>query len=182
MLDQHSRKIIVAAVIALEALGCSAAKETTDDTSRSQLPPREGQKAPLAYFESTFRPSEYDEDVEVMEKKLSGQAELPETDSRSDSVSVEEETVQGFRIQIFASASIDEANLAKQLAAQSIVTDSLYIVYDPPVYKVRVGDYPTRLDANRALASVIHHGYPDAWVVTDRITQRTIVRVPRVEQ
>ncbi|MGH2566850.1 MAG: SPOR domain-containing protein, partial [Bacteroidota bacterium] len=105
----------------------------------------------------------------------------PDTEEPSDSVSIEEEILQGFRIQIFASASIDEANLARQLAAQAIVDDSLYIVYDPPVYKVRVGDYLTRLAANRALTSVLQHGYPDAWVVTDRIIQRKTVRIPREE-
>jgi hypothetical protein len=143
------------------------------------VPTKEGEKAPLEVFESTFQPSRYDEEVEVVEQRLGERGAQP--DERRDSVKVEEEVLQGFRIQIFASPRIDEATLAKQAAAQLITTDSLYIVFDPPVYKVRVGDYPTRLEANRALASIVQKGYPDAWIVTDRIILRKYVRIRRDE-
>jgi septal ring-binding cell division protein DamX len=140
-----------------------------------------GERAPLATFEASFRPSDYDEDVEAAEQRQPGAQATPEY-ADGDSVHVEEEVVQGFRIQIFASSRIDDANLAKQTALQLITTDSLYIVYDPPVYKVRVGDYLTRLEANRALSSIVQRGYPDAWIVTDRIIQRKFMRVPRTQE
>jgi hypothetical protein len=63
-------------------------------------------------------------------------------------------------------------------AAQRITEDSLYVVYDPPVYKVRIGDFPTRAEANQKLTTVIGQGFSDAWVVGDRIIQRKLVRVP----
>jgi hypothetical protein len=151
----------------------------TDDSPRGQQPTKDGEKAPLEVFESSFQPSRYDEGVEAVERRLGRREE--QLDGRRDSVKVEEEVRQGFRIQIFASPRIDEATLAKQTAAQLITTDSLYIVFDPPVYKVRVGDYPTRLEANRALASIVQNGYPDAWIVTDRIIQRKFIRIRREE-
>ena len=55
--------------------------------------------------------------------------------------------------------------------------DSVYVVYDPPVYKVRVGDYTSRLEASRKLSTFIDKGYPDAWIVADRIVQRRLVRI-----
>ncbi|HEY4612469.1 MAG TPA: SPOR domain-containing protein [Bacteroidota bacterium] len=161
--------------------GCSATRETNEALPRPAQPAQPAKKAPLAEYERSFHPSDYDEDVKAAEKRAPVEHEQPEIESSGDSLRVQEEIVQGFRIQIFASARIDEATLAKQTAAQAITTDSLYIVYDPPVYKVRVGDYATRLDANRALVPVIQRGYPDAWIVTDRIVQRKFVRVPREE-
>ncbi len=177
MLGQHSRQVVV--FLAALLLACSGPQRSTDDTPRPRVPTKEGEKAPLEVFESTFQPSRYDEEVEVVEQRLGERG--AQLDERRDSVKVEEEVLQGFRIQIFASPRIDEATLAKQAAAQLITTDSLYIVFDPPVYKVRVGDYPTRLEANRALASIVQKGYPDAWIVTDRIILRKYVRIRRDE-
>lgn len=181
MLDQHHRKITYWFFLGLLLLACSSSRETSDNSSRQKPSVEQGEKAPLAVFEKSFRPSDYDEDVEALEKHRVGKEDQTDLDTRKDSVKVEEETLQGFRIQIFASSNILEANLAKQTASQLITIDSLYIVYDPPVYKVRVGDYPTRLDANRSLVSVVQKGYPDAWIVTDRIILRKFVRVRREE-
>lgn len=178
MLGQHYRQVIV--LLAAFLLACSSSQRSTDEhTPTKQQPTKEGEQAPLDVFESSFRPSLYDEDVEAVERHLGHREE--QADERRDSVAVEEEVLQGFRIQIFASPRIDEATRAKQTAAQLITTDSLYIVFDPPVYKVRVGDYPTRLEANRALAAIVQKGYPDAWIVADRIIQRKFIRIRREE-
>ncbi|MBI2619735.1 MAG: SPOR domain-containing protein, partial [Ignavibacteriales bacterium] len=97
----------------------------------------------------------------------------------ADSAVVEEVVAQGFRIQIFATSSIDEANSAKLTAEGRVGQDEVYVVYDPPVYKVRVGDYVERLEANQRLSKLINQGYPDAWVVADRVIQRKITRIPK---
>ena len=43
-----------------------------------------------------------------------------------------------------------------------------YLNYDEPYYKVRVGDFRTRLDATRFLKT-IQNEYPSAFIVIDRI-------------
>ncbi len=90
---------------------------------------------------------------------------------------MEAEYLQGFRIQIFATANIDEANAMKTTASQIITGDSLYVVFDPPVYKVRMGDFMSRLEASRKLSTLLDRGFPDAWVVNDQIIRRKLVRV-----
>lgn len=155
--------------------GCGNSKETfrpsADQTTR----------APLGYYESTLRPSDFDEEVETIQKAHAQSTGAVPLDIPSDSTYVLEERSQGFRIQIFASSSIDEANAAKVVAEEKALRDSIYVVYDPPVYKVRVGDYSTRLEANQHLTRLINIGYPDAWVVSDRVVQRRIVRVSKEE-
>jgi hypothetical protein len=101
-------------------------------------------------------------------------------DLPTDSTIVETVETQGFRIQIFATGSIDEAT-ASQTVARNQVGDSVYVVYDPPVYKVRVGDYATRLEANQRLTRIVNMGYDDAWVVSDKISLRRVTRVARSE-
>ena len=166
---------IGAAIIVLAIAGCGGERHTL----RQEPEQDKNAKEPLSYYEATLRPSEFDEDVDVVQKASVQTGKSVNIDFPSDSTVVEEVKGQGFRIQIFASSNIDEANSAKMVAAQRLPRDSVYVVYDPPVYKVRVGDFPTRLEANQHLSQLINIGYPDAWVVTDRITRRTVVRISK---
>lgn len=135
-------------------------------------------KAPLGYYESTLRPSEFDEEVEAVQKAHAQSGSVTPIDLPNDSTFVEIVETQGFRIQIYASASIDEATAAQRVLRDK-VPDSVYVVYDPPVYKVRVGDYASRLEANQRLTRVVNIGYDDAWVVADKIYLRRVTRVAR---
>ena len=136
-------------------------------------------RAPLAYYEATLRPSEFDEEVEAVQRAHDSGESVAPLDLPSDSSIVEYVEVQGFRIQIFASANIDEATGAQRVAADKAGIDSVYVVYDPPVYKVRIGDYGTRLEANQKLSKIVNLGYDDAWVVADKVNLRRVTRIPR---
>jgi hypothetical protein len=164
---------------ALAGLACGASKET----SERETPPNgqwvDGDRASLAAFEASFRPSTYDDEVELVDRGQRSDTSGFDNNEETDSVHIEERFVQGFRIQLLATPHFDEVSQARQVAAQLFETDSVYVVFDPPIYKLRVGDYRSRLDANRALSGVIRQGYPDAWVVADRVVQRTVVRTPR---
>ena len=177
MLGQLHRKMNRAlSFLLLVFAACSGSKPVPE--SQPDKTPRQ-QKAPLSYYEATLNPSDFDEDVKPMDQKQVEEGLREELNIPKDSVAVEEEILQGFRIQIFASASIDESNSTRTMALGRLVSDSVYVVYDPPVYKVRVGDFPTRLEANQRLSTLIEKGFPDAWVVPDRIVHRRATRVPR---
>jgi hypothetical protein len=156
--------------------GCGPSQETLQPASKSGKPKE--MKAPLAAYEETLNPALYDEDVDIVKKSHAEQKERMELEIKPDSTGVEEEIVQGFRIQVFASPSIDEAASMKN-SVEIMVDDSVYVVYDPPVYKVRIGNYLTRLDANKMLSFLLERGFPDAWVVADRVTQRKVMRISR---
>jgi len=54
------------------------------------------------------------------------------------------------------------------------LTDSVYVVYETPNYKVRVGDFIAREDADKMRQKLQNMGYLSAWVIRTRITpQRT---------
>jgi hypothetical protein len=79
--------------------------------------------------------------------------------------------IDGYRIQIF----FDSGNNSKT-KAQSIYEGfkakypdvRAYLSFKSPNYKVRVGDFRTRLDAQRFLNEIIDE-YPNAWIIADMI-------------
>ena len=70
----------------------------------------------------------------------------------------------GFRCQVFASASKESA---QKVAAQlrELSADSVYIIYDKPLYKVQVGDYQKRTTAEEVTIMLQKSGFPGTWIV-----------------
>ncbi|HBR87606.1 MAG TPA: hypothetical protein DEA65_07260 [Candidatus Marinimicrobia bacterium] len=79
----------------------------------------------------------------------------------------------GFRVQVIASKSMTKADSLSTLL-NATLTDSVYVVYETPNYKVRVGDFIAREDADKMRQKLQNMGYLSAWVIRTRITpQRT---------
>ena len=174
------KQLLVAGIVLSVAIiaGCSTSKpEAREEQQRSQQP--EEKKIRLSEAERTFNPSEFDREIETLQQERSDEKnqqsllEIPK-----DSMIVQEEVVQGFRIQIFSSSNVDETTGAKNLALEKFAGDSIYVVYDAPVYKLRIGDFATRYEANQRLPEFIEKGYRDAWIVPDRIVQRKLIHIP----
>jgi hypothetical protein len=117
--------------------------------------------------------AEMPEDDEPFEEE-----ELEETIGTiiEDSLVVEdisEETVTetgydlGYRIQVFASSDLDNAEAIKREAAARTALPA-YIAYEGGLYKVRVGDFMTR-EAASAARSALADVYPDCWIVNTTI-------------
>ncbi len=92
-------------------------------------------------------------------------------------------TVQGFRIQVFLTQDKAAANAKEQqvldwwqsLSASERPRDlfprgpAVYVVYRQPYYRVRMGDFVERSDAQRALR-LIQDQFPNASIAPDRVT------------
>jgi fatty acid-binding protein DegV len=77
----------------------------------------------------------------------------------------------GYRVQIFSVSGVNSRNRAAQMKEEFLKKfpdDDVYIVYHSPSYKVRLGDFRTKLDALRYLQT-IKAEYPFAFVVVDKI-------------
>jgi len=79
------------------------------------------------------------------------------------------ESIKGFRIQIF----FDSGNNSKNMAVTTMnefkskhPNIESYLMFQEPNYKVRVGDFRSRMDAQRFL-HVITEDYPNAFIVKD---------------
>ena len=77
--------------------------------------------------------------------------------------------VYGFRVQIFASSTEENASRVA-MDARDIFSERVYVEYVAPYYKVRVGDYLSREEVeplkNRALSA----GYRGAFIVETMVT------------
>ena len=179
MLGHLHTTLIIAAVASMILTGCGGGQEAlrtpTAGSGRSQR--KDVEKRPMAFYESTLRPSIFDGDVDSVRKVHEQELEQQVLLIPRDSLTFQEETILGFRIQVASTSSIDDAATVKAAAQDLFRIDTVYVVYAPPVYKVRLGDFPTRLEANQRLPLVQEGGYPDAWVVPDRVIRRRWVAV-----
>jgi len=73
--------------------------------------------------------------------------------------------VARFRIQILASSSVDVVRQEK-LNAERATELPVFMTSEQSLYKLYVGDFKTKADAEAALPAVRKKGYGDAWVVT----------------
>jgi len=69
-----------------------------------------------------------------------------------------------FRIQIFEST---ESSIAKAEAKrfQNILGDTVYINFETPLYKLRIGNFSTRRQAEDAISAIENLGVKGSWVI-----------------
>ncbi len=77
--------------------------------------------------------------------------------------------VPGYRIQIAALSNQDEAMDVRKEAMLKFADQEVYLIFDPPYYKIRVGDFLTRYDAEKLQKEAIKMGYKDAWIVRTKV-------------
>jgi len=80
-------------------------------------------------------------------------------------------TIPGYRIQIYKGSgnnALDKALEVKSRFEQRYGGVKAYVTFNEPYYRVRVGDFRSRLDAIRFLDR-IKHRYPLAWEIKDEI-------------
>jgi hypothetical protein len=79
--------------------------------------------------------------------------------------------IEGWRIEIFFESGNNSKRLAIEAQSEFIskyTETPTHLIFQAPYYKVRVGDYRTRLEAE-AFLKRISGNYPNAFVVKDEI-------------
>jgi hypothetical protein len=79
--------------------------------------------------------------------------------------------IPGYRIQIFFDSGLNSSDRARiaRLEFEARHPDiPAYITWKAPNYRVRVGDFRSRLEAEKVLKQVMTD-YPNAWVIKDEI-------------
>ena len=99
--------------------------------------------------------------------KVFGTSQLKILDSLKN---IQVSTREGFRLQIFESSSADEANRVLKKFNKSF-SDSLYMIFEAPLYKIRYGNYITKQQAEDVKKDLRNKGYKNIWVVKSRIHQ-----------
>lgn len=58
-------------------------------------------------------------------------------------------TMDGYRIQLFSSSERNNANAMRNKFKQEYPNESIYLIYQQPYFKLRVGDYRNHIEAQQ---------------------------------
>lgn len=156
-----------ASVIAL-FMSIASAQSSPDTSAQTR-------KEPLEIFERSFKPSFYDTEVYLYKKSDSAKSFGRSIDQLT---AAPPETLQGFRIQLLATNNFDEANTTRNVLTAAFPDLWIYLVFEAPTYKIRVGDFVNRAEAKPLLDQLQAQGYKKAWIVPDRIIRNQPPKPP----
>jgi hypothetical protein len=114
------------------------------------------------------------QDATLLEKGnilIEGDGRIGELEERYKQINEKEQKINGYRIQIFSNSgtqSFDQATEVQTEFLKIYPEIKSYIIHQKPRFKVRIGDYRTRLDAERFYIE-LKENFPDAFIVRDRI-------------
>ena len=76
--------------------------------------------------------------------------------------------IEGFRVQVFAT---QDRNRADELQDELKIkfNEKIYIIFEAPNYKLRVGDFFDRDDAELMRMKLVSSNFPSAWIVRTKI-------------
>lgn len=97
-----------------------------------------------------------------------------------DTAKVENKLVDGYRVQLLSMKDLTNANRAKEIARETLSDLQLnfYLEFDAPYYKVRMGDFKTKAEAEPYKDEARRRGYPKAWIVRSKVWSHPEVVVP----
>ena len=85
-------------------------------------------------------------------------------------------TRNGFRIQLYESSSSEEAkNLL--IKYKKRMSDSLYLKFEAPLYKIHYGNFSNRYEAEDAKRKLRKNGFKNIWIVRSRIEQEYSIKI-----
>ncbi len=171
--NNFSNKYFLLYIFIILIVGCKTSKEIEKKEESDQA-----LKNFITKYESTFDPSVYHEDVKLILEEERREKEFMEA-AKVFTVAPQE-SIPGFRVQVLFTPEIDQANHTRDELLNLLPDEWCYIVYDAPYYKVRVGDFIERVEANQMVKKLISLGYKDAWIVPDKIIKNPPPKPPEV--
>lgn len=92
--------------------------------------------------------------------------------SQKDSV---EAVVKGYRIQIFKSDNMNDAKSKEALYVELFGEKNVKMLFEVPYFKIRVGNFRTRRDADKFKDNLMQRGFNYTIIVPDKVT----IKVPK---
>ena len=78
---------------------------------------------------------------------------------------------EGYRVQVLATRYFARAD-SLAVIMKNTVNDSVYVDFEAPNYKVRVGDFIDRESAESLQQDLVKMGYSSAWILRTRINSQ----------
>lgn len=130
-------------------------------------------------FESTFQPSDYDPAKTLPADRHPRLVDTSSVVSADDlAIPANQETMQGFRVQVFSTTNIDVARARKAEFEAAFPDEWFYLEYEAPTYKLRAGNFKNRFEADRFARTLTDQGFPEAWAVPEKVFKAPGKRPP----
>ena len=78
---------------------------------------------------------------------------------------------EGYRVQVLATRYFERAE-SLAVIMKNTVSDSVYVDFEAPNYKVRIGDFIDRDSAESLQQELVQMGYNSAWILRARINSQ----------
>ena len=167
--------ILSVTVLALIFFGCSASTGSRYETKEEKKTETTTQTPEVKKkITEDFDINPYKTEIEVEEAPiLSGKMPDDVWYGYADSSTQLERkilgTTDGYRVQVLSTDDIDEANQVRTELYEKTARKEVYIIFEPPFYKVKVGDFKSKDDANDFKFKLNQLGYTEAKVVQETI-------------
>ena len=115
-------------------------------------------------FDESFDPATLKEPKIKLPVMLKPDELLPPQFSPAETDTV----VDGFRVQVISTQDVNEANRL-MMELSSLFGNEVYIIFDSPNYKVRVGNFRSRGNAEKARHRIVDLGHRAAWIIRTKV-------------
>lgn len=78
-------------------------------------------------------------------------------------------TTDGYRVQVLSTDDIDEANRVRAEIYEKAARKEVYIIFEPPFYKVKVGDFTSKAEAENLRFKLSQLGYTESKIVQETV-------------
>ena len=143
-------------------------------TMRQQSSYREPSQKKQNKLDESFDPmslSDYEKQIVAPKKQSKVETvhidELLKKQVTADALN-EEKKVSGYRVQLISTRDEKEAHAVMREAILTLEY-RVYRTFDDPYYKVRVGDFVSRMRADEVRERAIQNDFLEAWVVRDLV-------------
>jgi hypothetical protein len=149
-------------VIGLFLIGCSGSKSVIKEEDRSDNK-----------YDESFDPMTLDDNDIVFPSTITNISNKnSDTSIKHDDTSQSlQQEVNGFRVQIIATQDLEKATLLEEEAKNqfSMNGHKTYLVFEAPLYKIRLGDFTSRDEADELKMQAINYGYRESFIVRTKV-------------
>ncbi len=92
---------------------------------------------------------------------------------QKDTSAAQEKTIvgrtNGFRVQVLATDKLEQADSLKSELSLKVLNKNIYVIFDPPFYKVEVGDFVSMSEAKDLNFKLTQMGYTESRVIASSV-------------
>ncbi len=163
-------------ILSLLLSSCSSSSTVRYDRDKEKKEEKSEEKTAQKYKEE-FNIVPYRTNIDIKEKENSAEV-TPDLNpwygfEQKDTSSVEAKTISGttngFRVQVRATDNLEEADSLKSELTLKVTNKGIYVIFDPPFYKVEVGDFVSMNEARNLNFKLNQMGYTESRVIASTI-------------